>query len=71
MESATSIKFSLSESRKVTFYFADTETASLKINTVKKTSDKSTYTETLAAGDYEIKKADQRNLFGIKFEKAE
>ncbi len=71
MESSTSIRFTLSESRKVTFYFADTETASLKINTVGKTSATSTYTETLAAGDYEIKKKDARNLFGIKFETVE
>lgn len=71
MESSTSIRLTLSESRKVTFYFADTETASLKINTVGKTSATSTYTETLAAGDYEIKKKDTRNLFGIKFETVE
>ena len=71
MESSTSIAFTLTESKKVTLYFADSETASIKIDGTKKTGDKSSYTETLAAGAHTITKADTRNLFGIKLENAE
>ncbi len=68
MESATSIKFTLSVSMKMTLYFSDTETASIKVDNVKKTSSTSTYTETLAEGAHELTKADSRNLFAIKLE---
>ena len=68
MESTTSITFTLAESMKATFYFADAETASLKIDGEKKTATVSYYTETLSAGAHELTKADSRNLFGIKIE---
>ena len=68
MESATSITFTLAESMKATFYFADAETASLKVDGEKKTATESYYTETLSAGAHELTKADSRNLFGIKIE---
>ena len=68
MESTTSITFTLAESMKATFYFADAETASLKIDGEKKTATVSCYTETLSAGAHELTKADSRNLFGIKIE---
>ena len=68
MESATSIKFTLSVSMKMTLYFSDTETASIKVDNVKKTSSTSTYTETLAEGAHELTKTDSRNLFAIKLE---
>ena len=68
MESTTSITFTLAESMKATFYFADTETASLKVDGEKKTATVSYYTETLSAGAHELTKADSRNLFGIKIE---
>ena len=71
MESSTSIDFTLSESKKVTIYFADTETASVKIDGTKKKGSESSYTETLAAGVHKLTKADSRNVFGIKLEPVE
>ena len=71
MESSTSIDFTLSESKKVTIYFADTETASIKIDGTKKKGSESSYTETLAAGAHKLTKADSRNVFGIKLEPTE
>lgn len=71
LESTTSVKFTLGKSYKMTLYFADTETASIKVDGVKKTADTSTYTEVLAAGAHELTKADTRNLFFIKLEPQE
>jgi hypothetical protein len=71
MESATSIKFTLTSPMVMTLYFADTETASIKINGVKITGTGSTYTTTLEAGDYELTKDKSVNLFGIKLEPVE
>ena len=66
IETATSIKFTLPKSYEMTLYFGDTETASIKVDGVKKTSTTSTYTEVLATGSHELTKADSRNLFFIK-----
>ncbi len=68
MEKETSIKFVTDKPMLLTLYFGDTETASIKINGVKKTSSTSTYSEQLAPGNYELTKADTRNLFGIKLQ---
>ena len=66
LESSTSVKFSIGQKMTMTLYFADTETANIKINGTKVTGPDSTYSETLEAGDYELTKADTRNLFAIK-----
>lgn len=71
MESSTSIAFNLSESKKVTLYFADSEIASVKVDGTKATGTGSTYTTTLSAGDHTFTKNTQVNLFGIKLEPAE
>lgn len=71
LESSTSIKFTLTASYKMTLYFADSETGSIKVDGTKKTSTTSTYTETLGAGAHELTKADTRNLFYIKLEPTE
>ena len=71
MESATSIKFTLTKSMVMTLYFASTETASIKVDGVKKTSSTNTYTQNLEAGEHELTKADSRNLFGVKLEPIE
>ena len=68
MESATSIKFTLTDKRKMTLYFADTETASIKINDTKISGSGSTYSQTLEPGSYELKKDKSVNLFYIKLE---
>ena len=68
MESSTSISFTLTESKKMTLYFADSETASIKVDGTKQTATGSTYTATVAAGSHTLTKADSRNLFGIKLE---
>lgn len=68
METATSIKFTLTDKRKMTLYFADTETASIKINGTKITGSGSTYSQTLEAGSYELTKDKGVNLFYIKLE---
>lgn len=71
MEKDTKISFTLTTSKKVTVYFADTETASLKIDEGKKvTSSSSTYSVLLAAGTHVISKGDSRNIFGVKLENA-
>ena len=71
LESDTSVKFTLSGSYKMTLYFASSETGSIKIDGVKKTSSNNELTEVLAAGDHELTKADSRNLFYIKLEPTE
>ena len=71
MESATSVKFTIDKTMLMTLYFADTETASIKVDGVKRTSTTSTYSETLDPGAHELTKADSRNLFGIKLEPVE
>lgn len=71
MEYATSIKFTLTKSMVMTLYFASTETASIKVDGMKKTSSTNTYTQNLEAGEHELTKADSRNLFGVKLEPIE
>ena len=71
MEQATSVKFTIDKAMFMTLYFADTETASIKVDGVKRTSTTSTYSETLDPGAHELTKADSRNLFGIKLEPVE
>ncbi|MBQ8712601.1 MAG: pectate lyase [Prevotella sp.] len=66
LESSTSVKFTLTQSMTLTLYFADTETANIKIDGTKVTGSASTYTTTLTAGSHELTKADSRNLFAIK-----
>lgn len=71
MESATSITIALDKAVTATFYFADTETASMKVDGAKITATGSTYTTTLAAGTHTITKDKSVNLFGIKLVPAE
>lgn len=71
METSTSIDFNLSESKKVTLYFADSDVASVKIDGQKFTGTGSTYTTTLAAGDHTFGKVNSVFLFGIKLEPVE
>ena len=71
MEEATSIKFTLAASYKMTLYFASTETGSIKVDGVKKTSSTNTIEDTLGVGAHELTKADSRNLFFIKLEPIE
>ena len=66
MESSTSIKITLDKKVSATFYFADAETASMKIAGTKIKATGSTYTTTLEAGTHEITKDKSVNLFGIK-----
>lgn len=66
MESSTSIKLTLDKKVSATFYFADAETASMKIAGAKIKATGSTYTTTLEAGTHEITKDKSVNLFGIK-----
>lgn len=66
MESSTSIKLTLDKKVSATFYFADAETASMKIAGTKIKAKGSTYTTTLEAGTHEITKDKSVNLFGIK-----
>jgi hypothetical protein len=68
MESATSIQFVLTDKRKMTLYFADTETASIKINGTEITGSASTYSQVLEPGSYELTKDKSVNLFYIKLE---
>lgn len=68
MESATSIQFVLTDKRKMTLYFADTETASIKINGTKITGSASTYSQVLEPDSYELTKDKSVNLFYIKLE---
>ena len=68
MESATSIQFVLTDKRKMTLYFADTETASIKINGKEITGSASTYSQVLEPDSYELTKDKSVNLFYIKLE---
>lgn len=67
MESSTSIKLVLDKKVTATFYFADGETASMKIAGTKIKATGSSYTTTLEAGTHEITKDKSVNLFAIKF----
>lgn len=71
MESATSIKLTVDKKVSATFYFGDGEIASMKLDGSKISATSSTYTTTLNAGTYEIKKDKSVNLFGIKLVPAE
>ena len=71
MESATSIKLTVDKKVSATFYFGDGEIASMKLDGSKISATGSTYTTTLNAGTYEIKKNKSVNLFGIKLVPAE
>ena len=71
MESATSIKLTVDKKVSATFYFGDGEIASMKLDGSKISATSSTYTTTLNAGTYEIKKGKPVNLFGIKLVPAE
>lgn len=66
MESSTSIKLVLDKKVTATFYFADGETASMKIAGTKIKATGSSYTTTLEAGTHEITKDKLVNLFAIK-----
>ena len=66
MESATSVKFTLSKPMTMTLYFGSTETASIKINDKSISGSGSTYTQTLDAGSYVLTKDKSVNLFYIK-----
>ena len=68
IESATSVKFTLSKRMKLTLYFADGETASMKINGTKINGSGSVYSLVLETGSYELTKDKSVNLFGIKLE---
>lgn len=68
LESATSVKFTLTEAKKMILVFADTETGSIKIDGTKQTSTGSTLEQQLEAGAHELTKADTRNLFLIILE---
>lgn len=71
MESETSIKLTVDKKVSATFYFGDGEIASMKLDGSKISATSSTYTTTLNAGTYEIKKGNSVNLFGIKLVPAE
>ena len=66
MESSTSIKLVLDKKVTATFYFADGETASMKIAGTKIKATGSSYTTSLDAGTHEITKDKSVNLFAIK-----
>lgn len=66
METSTSIKLTLDKKVSATFYFGDSEIASMKVNGAEITATGSTYTTTLDAGTYEITKVKSVNLYGIK-----
>lgn len=68
MESATSVKFTLSQPMQMTLYFADTEIASIKIDGNKINGTSSTYTTVIEGGEHELTKDKSVNLFGIKLE---
>jgi hypothetical protein len=72
MESATSVKFTLSKPMVMTLYYADgTDTANVKVDGTKQVSTGSIYKETLAGGSHELTKGDSTGLFGIKLEPVE
>ena len=66
METSTSIKLALDKKVSATFYFGDSEIASMKVDGVKITATGSTYTTTLDAGTHEITKDKSVYLYGIK-----
>ena len=68
MESATTIDFTLTDKRKMTLYFGESETASIKINGNKITGSGSIYSQILEAGEYTLTKDQSVNLFYIKLE---
>ena len=71
METSTAITFTTTKSMKMTLYFADTETASIKLDGNKCSDTGSTYTTTLSAGNHTLGKVNQVSLFGIKLEPVE
>lgn len=69
MESTTNIFFTTTKPMKLTLVFADTETASFKLDGKKTVGTGSTYTfDSLPAGEHTITKQDIRNLFLIVME---
>lgn len=69
MESSTNISFTTTKPMKLTLVFADTETASFKLDGKKTVGTGSTYTfDSLPAGEHTITKQDIRNLFLIVME---
>lgn len=69
MESTTNISFTTTKPMKLTLVFADTETASFKLDGKKTVGTSSTYTfDSLPAGEHTITKQDTRNLFLIVIE---
>lgn len=69
MESTTNISFTTTKPMKLTLVFADTETASFKLDGKKTVGTSSTYTfDSLPAGEHTITKQDIRNLFLIVME---
>ncbi len=69
IESATKVEFKLTDKRKMTLYFGNTETASMKINGDKITGSGSIYSQVLEPGDYALTKDKSgNNLFYIKLE---
>ena len=68
IESATTIEFRLTDKRKMTLYFGNTETASMKINGNKINGSGSIYSQVLEPGDYTLTKDKSVNLFFIKLE---
>lgn len=68
METATTINFKLTDKRKMTLYFGNGETASMKINGDKITGSGSIYSQILEAGEYTLTKDKSVNLFYIKLE---
>ena len=69
LETATNITVSLGDKKyKVTLVFGDTETGSIKVDGVKKTSAGSTLEIAEATGTLTLTKADSRNLFLIVLE---
>lgn len=70
MESSTSIKFTTTRQATLKVVFASTETVSIKVNGVKTTTADASgknilLMKDLAAGTYELTKADTRNVFYI------
>jgi pectate lyase len=68
MESATTIDFTLTDKRKMTLYFGESETASIKINGNKITGSGSIYSQVMEPGSYTLTKDKSVNLFYIKLE---
>ncbi len=69
LETATKITVSLGDKKyKMTLVFGDSETGSIKVDGVKKTSTGSTLEIAEATGTVELTKADSRNLFLIVLE---